>query len=418
MARASGLFSKLPLGDFGLEWITPPSAAAHPLDGGDAALLTNSAEETARLLGVDGVHYLAWIGSIARNWSKIAPSIWTPLGVPKHPLAFGSFASRALLPATVFAKLAFSSAKARALFAGNAAHAILPLSSPGSAAIGLVLAAVAHVHGWPVPKGGSRAIANALCGYLQSLGGKIITGCKVESHRQLPEAKILLFDTSPRTAARILGERLPRGYSRALMRYPYGPGVFKIDWALSEPIPWRGKGCRSAATVHVGGSLEEIAEAERSVWLGRGAERPFVLVTQPSLFDETRAPPGKHTAWGYCHVPNGWDIDMTERIEGQIERFAPGFRQTILARVARSSSQLELENPNCVGGDVGGGSNRLLNLLFRPTWRTYSTPAKGVYLCSAATPPGGGVHGMCGYNAARRAIRTHFGSSGFRNSGL
>jgi phytoene dehydrogenase-like protein len=411
MALASGFFRSLPLRAFGLEWITPPTAAAHPLDSGEAALLTNDVEETARLLGVDRTRYFRTIGAIARNWPKIETDVLSPLKMPSHPFAFASFALLALLPANIFAKSAFSSVKARALFAGNAAHSIRALSSPGSAAIGLVLSAVAHVYGWPIPEGGSQAIANALLRYFESLGGETVLGFKVESWRELPRSRIVLFDTSPRTLARILAHRLSKSYVRALEGYPYGPGVFKVDWALNAPIPWKARECLTSATVHVGGTLDEIADSERAPWINKWAEKPFVLVTQPSLFDPTRAPYKKHTAWGYCHVPNGCDVCMTARIEAQIERFAPGFRDVILCRAARGPSQLQSENPNLVGGDVGGGSNDLVNLFFRPTWRTYSTPVRGAYLCSAATPPGGGVHGMCGYNAAVRAIRQHFGEA-------
>jgi phytoene dehydrogenase-like protein len=418
MAAASEFFRRLPLAEFGLAWITPPTAAAHPLDSGEAVLLTNDVAETARLLGADRSHYLHTIGAIAKRWPAIESNVLGPLKMPEHPVDFGLFGLLALLPANIFAKATFSSVRARALFAGTAAHSIRPLSSPGSAAIGLVLSAVAHAYGWPIPKGGSQAIANALLRYFESLGGEIITEFKVESWRQLPPSRVVLFDTSPRTMARIAADRLPRSYVRALERYPYGPGIFKLDWALNAPIPWKAPDCLTSATVHVGGTLEEIAESERAPWNNRCAEKPFVLVTQPSLFDSTRAPRQKHTAWGYCHVPKGCDVDMTQRIEGQIERFAPGFRDVILCRTARSPSMLESENPNLVGGDVGGGSNELLNLFFRPTWRMYSTPAPGVYLCSASTPPGGGVHGMCGYHAAIRAIGQQFGKSVLAVSGL
>jgi phytoene dehydrogenase-like protein len=409
MARASPWFRELPLEKFGLEWITPPAAAAHPLDGADAALLANDLERTVQGLGNDGRPYARWIGPLVERWSALEPDLLKPIGLPAHPLVYARFGTKALLPATILAKLAFTSVKARALFAGNAAHSILPLSHFASSAIGLVLPAVAHVYGWPIPRGGAQAITDALAGYLRSIGGEIVTGCPVETHGQLPAARAVLFDTSPQMMARILGDRLPRSYSRQLERYRYGPGAFKIDWALSEPIPWKARDCTSAATVHVGGTLEEIALSEAAPWQERQAEKPFVLVTQPSLFDPSRAPAGKHTAWGYCHVPNGSDVDMTDRIESQIERFAPGFRDIILARGVRPPSVLERDNANLVGGDVAGGSNAFLNTLWRPTRRQYGTPVRGLYLCSAATPPGGGVHGMCGYHAAALAIRREFG---------
>jgi phytoene dehydrogenase-like protein len=409
MGAASPWFRELPLQQFGLEWITPPAAAAHPLDGTEAALLANRLEETVERLGADGKSYARWVGSIAARWNELAPDLLKPIGLPAHPFTYVGFGAKAILPATALAKLAFKSPKGRALFAGNAAHSILPLSDLASSAIGLVLCAVAHVHGWPVPRGGSQAITDALCGHLRAQGGEIVTGFTVKSHRELPAARALLFDTSPRALARIMGDRLPSGYARRLERYRYGPGAFKIDWALGGPIPWRAGECAAAATVHVGGTLEEIARSEAAPWQGRHAEKPFVLVTQPSLFDPTRAPPGRHTAWGYCHVPSGSDVDQTDRIEAQIERFAPGFRDLILARSVRPPSVLERENPNLVGGDVGGGSNAFLNTLFRPTHHFYRMPARGVYLCSASTPPGGGVHGMCGYHAAAAAIRREFG---------
>ena len=418
MALASGFFRKLPLGEFGLEWITPPTAAAHPLDSGEAVLLTNDVAETAALLGVDRSRYLHTVGAVARNWAEIENNVLGPLKMPEHPVAFILFGLLALLPANTFAKASFSSIRARALFAGIAAHSIRALTSPGSAAIGLVLSAVAHAYGWPIPKGGSQAIASALLRYFESLGGEIITEFKVEKWGELPASRVVLFDTAPRTMARISADHLPQSYVRALERYPYGPGIFKVDWALNAPIPWKARECLNSATVHVGGTLEEIAESERAPWNNKCAENPFVLVTQPSLFDSTRAPEEKHTAWGYCHVPNGCAVDMTQRIEDQIARFAPGFRDVILRRAARSPAVLESENANLVGGDVGGGSNELVNLFFRPTWRTYSTPAPDVYLCSASTPPGGGVHGMCGYHAAIRAIRQHFGKSVLAVSGL
>lgn len=406
MAVASPFFRGLPLAGQGLTWITPPAAAAHPLDTGDAVVLYNDAVRTADSLGVDGREYLRAIGALGRLWPDIEGDILGPLGFPSHPVSYARFALPALLSATIFARLSFSTVRARALFAGCAAHAIRPLSSPGSAAIAIALAAVAHAHGWPVARGGSQSIADALAAHFRSLGGEIMTGTAIENASQLPAAKSLLFDTSPRAMARIMRDRLPASYVEKLERYPYGPGAFKVDWALSEPIPWKARACLDAATVHVGGTHEEIAESESAPWRGECAERPFVLVTQPSVFDASRAPAGRHTAWAYCHVPNGSTTDMTARIESQIERFAPGFRDTILARAVTTPATMEHDNANLVGGDVGAGSNSLLNILFRPTWRMYGTPARGVYLCSAATPPGAGVHGMCGYHAATLALRS------------
>lgn len=405
MGAASPFFRSLPLAQHGLEWITPAAAAAHPLDGGTAAILWNDAARTADALGGDRARWQRTIGAIARDWSNLEGDLLAPIGIPSHPLSFARFGIQSLLPASTYAGLAFSGVEARALFAGCAAHSIIPFSYAGSAAIGIVMCAVAHARGWPVARGGSQSIANALAAHFRSLGGTIVTGTPVTTHEQFPKTTKLLFDTSPRAMARILGDRLPRSYARKLDRYPYGPGVFKIDWALNSPIPWKARECLEASTVHVGGTIEEIAASEAAPWRSEHAERPYVLVTQPSLFDSSRAPAGKHTAWGYCHVPNGSAVDMTARIEAQVERFAPGFRDVIAARAVRTPAVLAADNANCIGGDIGGGSNELFNLLFRPTWRGYSTPAAGVYLCSAATPPGAGIHGMCGYHAATRALR-------------
>jgi phytoene dehydrogenase-like protein len=409
MARASPFFNELPLAAHGLSWITPPAACAHPLENGDAALLTNSLAETSRLLGADEGPFQSLIGGIARDWPKIVNDALGPIGVPRHPVPFARFGMKALLPASMLARRRFSTEKARALFAGLAAHSILPLERLGSSAIGLVLTAVGGLSGWPIPRGGSQSIASALASHFASLGGTIRTGQRVESLDHLPSSKIVLADISPRALARIARAHLSTGARRALERFRYGPGVFKVDWALSDAIPWKSSDCLRAATVHVGGSFAEIAESERAPWEGRCAERPFVLVTQPSLFDVTRAPLGKHTAWGYCHVPNGSTLDMTERIEAQIERFAPGFRDTVLARAVRAPAALEADNANLIGGDISGGANDIMQLFLRPTRRMYRTGAKSIYLCSASTPPGGGVHGMCGYHAATAAIRDIFG---------
>jgi phytoene dehydrogenase-like protein len=404
MGMASPFFRSLPLAERGLEWIVPPACAAHPLDDGDAVMLHNDVAATAAGLGEDGDAWRLTIGAVARDWPKLEPDILAPLGMPGHPFRFGRFGVQALAPAQLYANLAFNQGRARALFAGCAAHSLIPLTSPGSAAIGIALAAVGHARGWPVPLGGAASLANALASVLEAAGGEIVTGMPIERFEQLPQSKVVLFDTAPRAMARIMGDRFPHGFRVRLERYRYGPGAFKVDWALSEPIPWKSKACLQASTVHVGGTLEEITAAEAAPWAGRCAERPFVLVTQPSLFDPSRAPAGKHVAWGYCHVPNGSTVDMTERIEAQVERFAPGFRDVVLARSVRTPAMLESENPNLVGGDVGSGSNELINLFFRPTASRYATPLPGVFLCSAATPPGGGIHGMSGYHAAMRAL--------------
>jgi phytoene dehydrogenase-like protein len=404
MGVASPYFRSLPLGEHGLQWITPAAAAAHPLDDGDAVVLWNDVRRTAESLGRDRGAWLRTIGAVAADWPHLEADVLGPLGMPGAPLRFARFGLQALLPAQAWARTAFGTARARALFAGCAAHSILPLTTPGSAAVGLVLAAVGHHCGWPLPRGGARSIADALASHLTSLGAELVTGLDVRRPDDLPRAGTFLFDTSPRAMARIVGDRFPSRFARQLERFRYGPAAFKVDWALSAPIPWAAPECHEASTVHVGGTLEEVAAAEAAPWSGQCAERPFVLVTQPSLFDPTRAPAGRHTAWGYCHVPNGSTVDMTERIETQVERFAPGFRDVILARAVRTPATIELGNANLVGGDISAGANHLMNLIFRPTWRRYATPARGIYLCSASTPPGAGVHGMCGYHAATRAL--------------
>jgi phytoene dehydrogenase-like protein len=403
MGVASPAFRELDLAAHGAEWITPAAAAAHPLDDGTAVLLYQDVTRTADQLGTDRSRYVNTIGAIAAVWPRLEMDLLSPIGFPSHPIAFAKLGLPGLLPASVFARL-FSTLRARALFGGCAAHAILPFSAPGSTAFGLALAGVGHARGWPVARGGSQSIADALRNVISSHGGEIETGTNIERHEQLPHAKWLFFDTSPRAMANIMGDRFPSDFASALRDYRYGPGAFKVDWALSEPIPWKARECLEATTVHVGGTFEEVARAESAAWRDATTERPFVLVTQPSVFDASRAPAGKHTAWGYCHVPNGSTMDMTARIEAQIERFAPGFRDCILARAVRSPLTIEAENANLVGGDVGAGSNALLNLVFRPTRRRYATPVGGVFLCSAATPPGAGVHGMCGYHAARAAF--------------
>ncbi len=411
MALASPLFRSLPLSDHGLQWINPPVAVAHPLDNAPAAALARSMEETGATLRNDAAAYRALFSPLVRHWDQLAPEILSaPLHLPAHPFSLAGFGLRALWPAGALAHTAFRAAPARALFAGLAAHSIVALDQPATAAIGLVLATAGHACGWPVPRGGSQQIANALAAYFRTLGGVIETGARVDSLDSLPPAKAILLDLTPRQAIQIAAKQLPAGYLRSLARFSYGPGVFKIDWALSEPIPWTSPVCRRTATVHVGGTLEEIEIGEKDAWTGRHSERPFVLLAQQSLFDDSRAPAGRHTGWAYCHVPNGSLRDMTAVIEAQVERFAPGFRDTILARATKNCAQLEQSNANLVGGDIGGGSNHLAQLLARPVaaldpWRT---PAKGIYLCSASTPPGGGVHGMCGYHAARSALKHTF----------
>ena len=402
----SPFFQSLPLHEYGLEWIHPPAPLAHPFDDGTAALLQRSVRATGATLGEDDDAYWRLMAPLVRNWEKIAATTHAPLRFPHHPVALARFGLRAIWPAHMLAEACFRGERARALFAGMAGHAILPLERAPSAAAGLVLGALGHAYGWPIARGGSQRIADAMAAYLRALGGEIRTGERVDSLAQLPPTRAILFDITPRQLLRIAGERLPPSYQRALGRYRYGPGVFKLDWALDGPIPWRAPECTQAATVHLGGTLAEIAAAERAAWQGQQATRPFVLLVQPSLFDATRASTGKHTAWAYCHVPHGAVYDMTERIEAQVERFAPGFRDRILARSALGPAAMEAHNANYIGGDINGGVQDFLQLYTRPTlsFTPYRTAAKGIYLCSSSTPPGGGVHGLCGYFAAQTAL--------------
>jgi phytoene dehydrogenase-like protein len=408
MAACSPFFATLPLAEHGLDFIHPPAPLAHPLDGGQAVMLETSLEATAAGLGADGDAYRRLIGRTVRDWELLSPTLLGPvLRVPEHPLALARFGLPAARSATGLASTAFSGEPARALFAGAAAHSILALEQRVSASFGLVMLALAHVGGWPIARGGSQRIADALVSYLRTLGGEVDTGAPVESLDALPPAETVLCDVGPRQLIALAGSRFPARYRRALTRYRYGPGVFKVDYALDAPVPWEAAGCARAGTLHLGGTLSEIAASERAPWRGEHAERPYVLVAQPSLFDPARAPEGRHTLWAYCHVPSGSSFDMTERVEAQLERFAPGFRDRVLARSVTRPADFERDNPNLVGGDITGGVADIRQLLARPTLRRvpYATPIDGVYLCSASTPPGGAVHGMCGHLAARAALR-------------
>jgi phytoene dehydrogenase-like protein len=404
---ASPFFRELPLAQYGLEWITPPAALAHPLDDGTAVMLEGSVEQSAGNLGPDAAAYRRLMGPLVDGWQGLLGDVLGPLHFPSHPLLMARFGVSALLPAATLARTVFRGERARAVFAGMAAHAMLPLTSPATAAIGLMLGIVAHGVGWPMARGGSQQFADALGAHFESLGGEIRTSSPVRSTRDLPQARATLFDTSPRALVEIAGERLPAGYRDALLRFRYGPGVFKLDFALDGPIPWRAEECLRAGTVHLGGTLEEITESEAAVWRGEHPERPYVILAQQSLFDATRAPEGKHTAWAYCHVPNGSTEDMTGRVEAQIERFAPGFRDRVLMISTMDTSHMEAYNPNYVGGDINAGVQDLRQFFTRPVVRVnpYSMPVRGLYLCSSSTPPGGGVHGMCGNYAARAALR-------------
>jgi len=407
LALASPFLSSLPLPQHGLELVHPDAPLAHPLDDGSAVLLERSVEETARGLGPDAQTYRRLFDPLVRNAAELTREILGPLRPPRHPLVMARFAPSALRSATGLARSRFEGERARALLAGCCAHSMLSLRNPASAAFGIVLALSAHRVGWPVAQGGSQRLADALASQLRSLGGRIETGHWVESLDELAGAWTTLVDVTPRQLLRLAGPRLPNGYARRLERYRYGPGVFKLDWALDGPIPWKSPQVARAATVHIGGTLEEIAGSEDAVTQGKHPARPFVLLVQPSLFDPTRAPEGKQTGWAYCHVPSGSPRDMTEAIEAQVERLAPGFKDLIAARSAMGPAEVERRNPNYVGGDINGGVQDLRQLFSRPVARPvpYSTPVKGLYICSSSTPPGGGVHGMCGYWAARAALR-------------
>jgi len=410
MGIASPFFRSLPLHQHGLAWIESPAMLAHPFDGETpAALVRRSGSDTARDLEADADGYQRLIGSVARAWPLVEDVVLSPLHVPHHPVAAARFGLRALQPATRLASRYLSTPRARGLFAGVAAHGMLPLDTVPSGAIGVVLGALAHAVGWPLPRGGAQALSDALASYLRSLGGGIVTDAPVSAIDELLTAKAVLCDLSPRPFLRIAGRALPDWYTRRLASYRYGMGTFKVDWALDAPVPWRDDRVATAATVHLGGTLDEIASAERDAWAGRIPERPFVLLVQPSLFDVARAPAGKHTLWAYCHVPHASAVDMLPAIEGQIERFAPGFRDRVLARHVMTPADLERRNPNLVGGDIGMGMTDLRQLFGRPTWRWYRTPRRGLYICSASTPPGVGVHGMCGYHAALCALKDVFG---------
>ena len=413
LAVGSPFFQTLPLGDYGLEFIYPPVAAAHPLDGGIAALLEGTMEETAGRLGEDAAVYRKVVGPVVRDWPVLAPELLGPLHFPKNPWMLARFGMKGM-PSAAWLARRFRTREARALVAGMAAHGMQPLTNWATAAIALVFMATGHDRGWPIPRRGSIAIAEALAGYFVALGGRIETGVYIRSMSQLPSSRCVLFDLTPRQLLQLGGHRWSSLYRWQLERYRYGMGVFKIDWALAEPIPFLAEGCRRAGTVHIGGTFEEIAAGEASTARGVQAERPFVLLAQPSVFDPTRAPHGLHTAWAYCHVPNGSMEDMTGRIERQVERMAPGFRERVLARHVYDTAQMEEYNPNYIGGDINGGVQDIRQFFTRPAlrWSPYRTSSRGIYICSSSTPPGGGVHGMCGYHAARRALKDVFGMEG------
>ncbi len=407
LAVSSPFLRDLPLADLGVEWIQPPAAVAHPLDDGQVVLLERSVERTASGLGVDERRYRRLIGSLAADWKKLEGSLLGPLAVPRHPLALARFGLLGIWPATHLSWTLFRGERVRALMAGLAAHAIVPLERATTAGYALLFATLAHTSGWPLVRGGTQALSTALARHFVSLGGELVTGARIASLGELPPARTVLLDLTPRQVERLAGDVLPARLRERLRWYRHGPGVFKLDYALSAPVPWQSAAAGLAGTVHLGGTLAEIAAAEREVEAGRHPARPFVLLAQHSLFDNSRAPAGKHTVWAYCHVPNGSTVDMTDRIEAQIERFAPGFHDLILARRVQGPAELERWDANLIGGDIAGGAQDLRGLLGRTLLRLhpYGTPVRGLFICSSATPPGAGVHGMCGYHAARAALK-------------
>jgi len=406
----SPFFKTLPLQDHGLEWIYPELSLAHPFADGKAAILTNSIAETAASLAGDEAAYCRFMEPLVKNWDKIGPGLLGPFTLPGNPFALAQFGLNAISSATGLVNRKFKQQYAKGLFAGMAAHSIRPLEYSLTSAIGLVLTVVGHKIGWPFPKGGTQNLANALVSYFKSIGGKIETNHEVKSLAELQFARIKLFDITPHQLLNIAGLDFPAVYRRQLQNYRYGPGIFKIDYALHEPIPFKAAVCNRAGTVHLGGTIEEIAAAERSTWKGQVATNPFILLSQHSLFDPTRAPQGKHTGWAYCHAPAGSTADMTEAMENQIEKFAPGFRDVVMERHTMHSGDMQAYNANYIGGDITGGVTDITQLFTRPAIRIspYTTPLPDVYICSSSTPPGAGVHGMCGYHAAKKAIKTHF----------
>jgi phytoene dehydrogenase-like protein len=405
LAAGSPFFSQLPLQKHGLDFIYPPSALAHPFDDGTALIVDRSLDVTAERLGRDGASYRRVFSPLVGNWKALAGDVLGPIGMPRHPFAMARFGLSAIRSAKSFAEAKFQEEKTRTLFAGLAAHSFLSLDQAATTAFGLMLGILAHTVGWPVTRGGSQTLADALAAHLKELGGEIFTNHRVESLAELPTARAILCDVTPRQLLALAGDSLTPSFRRRLERYRYGPAAFKMDWALNAPVPWKAVECQTAATVHLGGSFAEILESEWNASHGRQSEKPFILLAQPSLFDPTRAPSGKHTLWAYCHVPNGSTVDMSDAIERQIERFAPGFRDCIIGRSVMTPAHLERHNPNLIGGDINGGLQDLAQMFLRPSPSLYSTSKDGLYLCSSSTPPGGGVHGLCGFHAARVALR-------------
>lgn len=406
MAAGSPFFSSLPLREYGLQWIHFPAPIAHPLDDGTTVVLERNLDDAVRAFGEDGAAWSRLVRPLVEKWPEIAPELLRPLAaVPRHPLLLAKFGITGLFSARFLANRLFRSERTKALFAGLAAHSMLSFDEPLTGAFGIMFAVTAHAVGWPIPRGGAQSITNALLAHLQQLGGTLKTSTRVSSLSSIANFDLALCDVTPRQLLQIAGERFTSRYKGILQRYRYGPGAFKVDYALSNPIPWKAADNARAATVHVGGAIEEVARSEYEVRHGRPAEKPFLLVSQPTLADPTRAPQGKHIAWVYCHVPNGSTFDMLARIEAQLERFAPGFRDCVLARRVLRPADLEGMDANLVGGDIGGGLSNWRQFFLRPTWRFYATSAKDIYICSSSTPPGAGVHGMCGYNAAKVSLK-------------
>lgn len=410
LGLASPFFQTLPLHEFGLEWVHPELPFIHPFLDGTAYAAYRSVEETAEQFGADRRKYISLMGNMVRDWEKIGPDLLKPIGIPSHPLPFVSFGIKAILSARQLAKYYFKEEKTRAFFYGCAAHSTLPLTNLASASFGLVLLAIAHKYGWPFPKGGASTLSNALVTYYESLGGRLHLDFPVTHINELPLSETYLFDLTPRQLLEIGGTQFSGLYKKRMSNYRYGAGIFKMDWALSDAIPFKNKRCSQSATVHLGFTTEEIEGSERASFDNKLHPRPYAIVAQHSIFDNKRAPEGRHTAWAYCHVPHGNLEDRTQAIEDQIERAAPGFKRVILARTSYNTAAMEALNPNLIGGDINGGIQDLAQLFTRPIvkWSPYSTPDPRIYICSSSTPPGGGVHGMGGYNASEKVISDHF----------
>lgn len=408
MAVSSPFFKRLPLDQYGLNWIHPPNPAAHPLND-ESAVLYSDLSKTAFHLGIDEETYKSIVEPLTESWETLSLDLLSPLRFPNHPIKMAGFGLKGLQSASLF-QSKFKTEKAKALFAGMAAHSILPMNAMATTAIALVFFATAHTNGWPLPEGGSQSLANALAGYFKYLGGEIETSNRIVKYEDIPKTNALLFDLTPKQVSDIMGDHFTQSYQKKLSNFRYGCGAFKMDYILNEPVPWKDPECRKAGTVHVGGSFEEIAQSEKTVSNGKHSKKPFVLVAQQSLFDSKRTSKDKQTLWAYCHVPNGSEMDMSSAIDDQIERFAPGFKDTIISKVSMNTSDFEEYNANYIGGDINGGKQDIWQLFSRPVsfMNPYATPLKGIYFCSSSTPPGGGVHGMCGYHAANLALRREF----------